>query len=64
MKHTEDYIDGTYVDGQEIPVRHIVTPNVASRMVLFEKRGGEAGIRVDKHWFSWDHFFEVNFIVK
>ncbi len=48
-----------YTNGDQIEVRHICTPNILSRFVTYEN----GGIRVDKHWFTWDCFFEVNFIV-
>ena len=38
--------------------RHKIMPGV--RWVMVEN----GGIRVDKHWFMWDYFFDVNEIVQ
>lgn len=51
-----------YTNGQKILVGHICTPNLPGREVMFEEKNGQAGIRVNEHWFRWDFFFEVNYI--
>ena len=47
-----------YKNGDKIQVKHICTPNLPPRTVTYEN----GGIRVNEHWFTWEHFFEVNFI--
>lgn len=47
-------------NGDLIGVKHKCIPNLPSRRVTYEN----GGIRIGEHWFRWNYFFEVNYIVK
>ena len=52
-----------YKNGDIIRVRHICTPQVSSREVIYEENSNcEPGIRIGKFWWFWNIFFEVNVI--
>lgn len=51
-------MQGQYKEGQKIKVAHKCCPQ-CTRYVTYEN----GGIRVENHWFSWEFFFKVNFIV-
>ncbi len=50
-----------YKNGDKILVNNIATKDSpqCAREVTFEN----GGIRVKEHWFTWNYFFKVNFIV-
>ena len=50
---------GEFKNGDQIEVRHVCTPDIPSRFGTYEN----GGIHVNEHWFQWDYFFKVNFIV-
>ena len=51
---------GEFKNGVLIEVKHKCTPNLPSRRVTYDN----GGIRIGEHWFRWNYFFEVNYIVK
>jgi hypothetical protein len=56
-----EYFNDTYnkvKDGDKIVTEHRIIKG--ERIVTVEN----GGIRVEKHWFRWDYFFEVNKVIR